>query len=593
MPPLKMGGIKNKTKLLQLTFAALLALLVLLALFSLVTNTNAVLQHPSPSHNTTTTTTSTTTTSKSSIHVHQHLQIAHSTCQDTFYPDLCVSTLATFPDLRQRTLPEIISGMVNSTVFEVRDSKQNCTRIRRKLQNLDPLDRRALEDCLQLLDDTVAQLKAAISDLSSNKSALQHYMDLQTLFSAAMTNQDTCLDGFAFSRRKYIREFIEGRLRKISHHVSNSLAMLKRVKKQQAAAGAVFQEEEGEFGTPVKSGAGFPTWLKKKDRALLQAPLNQTKVNLTVAKDGSGNFTTINDALQAAPNSSTTRFVIYIKAGAYYEYIEVESRKKMIMFLGDGIGKTVIKGNRSVGAGWTTFRSSTVAVVGDGFIARGITVENYAGPSQHQAVALRSGSDLSAFYQCSFIGYQDTLYVHSLRQFYRECDVYGTVDFIFGNAAVVFQLCNLYARRPNPNQQNLFTAQGREDPNQNTGISILNCKVAAAADLLPVLSSFRSYLGRPWREYSRTVYLLSNMESLIDPAGWLPWNGSFALSTLFYGEYKNRGPGSNTTARVKWPGYRVITNTTVASQFTVGNFIQGTAWLPNTGIPFYPNLTPS
>ena len=185
-------------------------------------------------------------------------------------------------------------------------------------------------------------------------------MDLQTLFSAAMTNQDTCLDGFAFSRRKYIREFIEGRLRKISHHVSNSLAMLKRVKKQQAAAGAVFPEEEGEFGTPVKSGDGFPTWLKKKDRALLQAPLNQTKVNLTVAKDGSGNFTTINDALQAAPNSSTTRFVIYIKAGAYFEYIEVERRKTMIMFMGDGIGKTVIKGNRSVGAGWTTFRSSTV-----------------------------------------------------------------------------------------------------------------------------------------------------------------------------------------------------------------------------------------
>lgn len=601
LPPLKMGGIKNKTKLLQLTLAPQLALLLLLlALFSLVTNTNAEIQHPSSSHtDTTTVTTRTTSTSKSSIHVHQHLQIAQSTCQDTFYPDLCVSTLATFPDLRQRTLPEIISRLVNSTVFEVRDSRQNCTRIRRKLQNLDPLDRRALEDCLELLDDTVAQLKAAISDLSSNKSALQHYMDLQTLFSGAMTNQDTCLDGFAFSSRKYIRKFIEGRLRKISHHVSNSLAMLKTVKKhqrskkQQAAEGAVFPEEEGEFGTPVKSGDGFPTWLKKKERALLQATVNQTKVNLIVAKDGSGNFTTINDALQAAPNSSTTRFVIYIKAGAYFEYIEVERKKTMIMFLGDGIGKTMIKGNRSVGAGWTTFRSSTVAVVGDGFIAKGITIENYSGPSQHQAVALRCGSDLSVFYQCSFVGYQDTLYVHSLRQFFRECDVYGTVDFIFGNAAVVFQLCNFYARRPDPNQQNIFTAQGREDPNQNTGISVLNCKVAAAADLLPVLSQFRSYLGRPWKEYSRTVYLLSNMESLINPAGWLPWNGSFALSTLYYGEYKNRGPGSNTTARVKWPGYRVITNTTEASQFTVGNFIQGTAWLPNTGIPFYPNLTPS
>ncbi|THF95365.1 hypothetical protein TEA_023960 [Camellia sinensis var. sinensis] len=231
------------------------------------------------------------------------------------------------------------------------------------------------------------------------------------------------------------------------------------------------------------------------------------------------------------------------------------------------------------------------AVVGDGFIAKGISFENYAGPSKHQAVALRSGADLSAFYLCSFVGYQDTLYVHSLRQFYRECDIYGTIDFIFGNAAVVFQNCNLYARKPMDNQRNIFTAQGREDPNQNTGISILNSKVAAASDLIPVQSSFRTYLGRPWKEYSRTVYLLSNIGDLVDPAGWLEWNGTFALSTLYYGEYKNRGPGSNTSARVTWPGYRVITNVTEATQFTVGNFIQGGEWLPSNNISYYLGLT--
>ncbi|KAL3517415.1 hypothetical protein ACH5RR_020004 [Cinchona calisaya] len=574
-------SIKRKTKLLlTFTVTPLLGVALLLAFFSL-TKTKDPQTSPiqKQQHN--------------NIHVHQHLQIAHSACQDTLYPELCVSTLATFPDLRQRTLPEIISGLVNSTVFEVRSSIQNCTRIRKKFQNLDPLDRRALDDCLELLDDTVAQLKTAVSDLSSNKSAFQHYMDLQTLFSGAMTNQYTCLDGFAFSEKKYIRKYIEGRLRKISHHVSNSLAMLKRIKNKKPKKAVFFSSSAEEYGTTMKKN-GFPTWLKRKERALLQAPLNQTKVDLIVAKDGSGNFTSINEALSVAPNSSTTRFVIYIKAGAYYEYIEVERKKTMIMFVGDGIGKTLIKGNRSVVDGWTTFRSSTVAVVGNGFIAKGITFENYAGPSKHQAVALRSGSDLSIFYQCSFVAYQDTLYVHSLRQFFRECDVYGTVDFIFGNAAVVFQNCSLYARKPNSNQQNIFIAQGREDPNQNTGISILNCKVAAAADLLPVLSSFKNYLGRPWKEYSRTVYLLSSMESLIDPAGWLPWDGDFALSTLYYGEYRNRGPGSNTTARVKWPGYRVITNTTEASQFTAGNFIQGFGWLPTaTGIPFYLNLTAS
>ncbi|KAK3005075.1 hypothetical protein RJ639_016381, partial [Escallonia herrerae] len=519
------------------------------------------------------------------LHFQQHIQVAHSTCEGTLYPELCVSTIATFPDLRSKTLPEIISASVNLTVGQVRESSSNCTFLRKKLPELEPRDKLALDDCLELFSETIAQLRTAISDLSSNKSATKNYDALQTLFSGAMTNQYTCLDGFAYSKTK-VRRRIEKSLRRISRHVSNSLAMLKKLnrKKSPKGEGEVFPE----YG---KVKGGFPTWLTRKDRRLLQVAGNATNYDLVVAKDGSGNFTTIGEAVAAAPNSSATRYVIYIKAGAYYENVEVVSKKTMLMFVGDGIGKTLVKGNRNVVDGWTTFRSATVAVVGNGFIAKGITFENYAGASKHQAVALRSGSDLSAFYQCSFVGYQDTLYVHTLRQFYRQCDVYGTIDFIFGNAAVVFQDCNLYARKPDANQKNIFTAQGREDPNQNTGISILNCKVAAGSELIPVQSSFKSYLGRPWKEYSRTVFMRSNIGDLIDPAGWLEWSGDFALSTLYYGEYMNRGPGSNTSARVTWPGYRVINNTTEALQFTVGNFIQGGEWLNTTGIPYYLGLT--
>lgn len=230
------------------------------------------------------------------------------------------------------------------------------------------------------------------------------------------------------------------------------------------------------------------------------------------------------------------------------------------------------------------------AVTADGFIARGIGFRNTAGPQNHQAVALRSGSDLSVFYRCGFQGYQDTLYVHSQRQFYRECYIYGTVDFIFGNAAVVLQNCMIYARRPMSGQKNTVTAQGRTDPNQNTGISIHNSRVMAAPDLVPVLGSVKSYLGRPWKEYSRTVYMQCYFESLVDPEGWLPWSGSFALDTLYYGEYRNFGPGSSTSGRVNWKGYRVIQSSTEASQFTVANFIAGRSWLPATGVPFTANL---
>ncbi|KAJ7011476.1 hypothetical protein NC653_001800 [Populus alba x Populus x berolinensis] len=112
------------------------------------------------------------------------------------------------------------------------------------------------------------------------------------------------------------------------------------------------------------------------------------------------------------------------------------------------------------------------SVAGKGFFARDIKFINTAGAEMHQAVAFRSGSDMSVLFRCAFDGFQDTLYAHSNRQFYRDCDITGTVDFMFGNAAVVFQNCNIQPRQPLPNQFNTITAQEKKDPNQNTGISI-------------------------------------------------------------------------------------------------------------------------
>ncbi|CAM8893235.1 unnamed protein product [Rhodiola kirilowii] len=534
---------------------------------------------------------STTKTKSSHIHhiIHDdHIRIA---CSGTLYPDLCVSTIATFPDMKCKSLPDIISSTINHTLAEVKkthsESRKYENRLIRNRQLLDPRDHRAIDDCVELLDQTVTELKTSFLDVLSKK----HIPDAQAFLSAAMTNQYTCLDGLADSKKQSIRNHFKGTLSNITRHVSNSLAMVSKLPgaenppSSSSSSNVVYAMRED----------GFPRWMNVKDRKLLQSTssggTNNVKYDVIVAKDGSGNFTTINEAVDIAPNSSSTRFVIYIKAGAYYEYVDVVKKKINIMFVGDGIGKTLIKGNRSVVDGWTTFRSSTLAVVGTGFIAKGITVENYAGGIKHQAVALRSGSDLSAFYNCSFIGYQDTLYVHSLRQFYRDCDIYGTVDFVFGNAAVVFQKCNLYARRPLDNQKNMFTAQGREDPFQTTGISIIESKIAPASDLIPVQSSFKSYLGRPWKEYSRTVIMRCNILDVIEPVGWHEWNGDFALSTLYYGEYLNRGAGANTTRRVTWPGFKVITNATEAAQFTAGQFIQGAEWLDAAGIPYYLNMT--
>lgn len=516
------------------------------------------------------------------LHVQSHLQAAAQHCDGTLYPDLCVSTLADIPNLTSKSLPHVIAAVINRTTKAVRSSVSNCSSYLHRHSYMDFRQRLALNDCLELLDQTLDDLHAAAAELTGGNCSA-HLSDLQTVLSAALTNQYTCLDGFAYVNGGGVRPSIENRFYHVSHLVSNSLAMVKKIPRRRRGREAF--EGYGEMA------GRFPTWVTRKDRRLLQAAANTTSPNLVVAKDGSGNFTTIGAAVAAAPNNSATRFVIYIKAGAYFENVDVAKNKQNLMFIGDGIGKTVVKASRNVVDGWTTFRSATVAVVGDGFLARGITIENSAGPSKHQAVALRVGADLSAFYRCSFVGYQDTLYVHSLRQFYRECDVYGTVDFIFGDAAVVLQNCSLYARKPDPNQKNIFTAQGREDPNQNTGISIQKCKVAAASDLIPVQSNFSTYLGRPWKQYSRTVFMQSLLESLIDPAGWLEWNGTFALNTLYYGEYMNRGPGSNTSGRVTWPGYRVITSAAEANNFTVASFIQGDQWLGATSIPFTAGLS--
>ena len=220
---------------------------------------------------------------------------------------------------------------------------------------------------------------------------------------------------------------------------------------------------------------------------------------------------------------------------------------------------------------------------GKGFLARDIRIENKAGEEKHQAVALRVNADFVALYKCSIIGYENTLYVHSFRQFYRECEIRGTIDFIFGNAAVVFQSCDIFSRMPVSGQFTVITAQSRNSPDEPTGISFQNCNILAEEDLS---SSVKSYLGRPWRMYSRTVYLLSYIDNFIDPAGWTQWSNddNQGLDTLYYGEYANEGPGSSIDDRVTWSGYHIMDFLDTLN-FTVFQFISGVEWLENSPIP--------
>ncbi|MBA0569777.1 hypothetical protein Golob_003486 [Gossypium lobatum] len=515
-----------------------------------------------------------------------HHAIVKSACSSTFYPDLCFSAVAAAAAKKVTRKKDVIRLSLNITASAV---EHNFYKIKKLLARKGLTQRgvTALHDCLETINETLDELHQAVEDLHGypyKKPLTQHADDLKTLISAAMTNQETCLDGFSHKNAdKEVRKALIDGEKYVEKMCSNALAMIKNMTDEDIANEMLIKrsnrklEEEG-------NGIGWPRWLSTGDRRRLRS--SSVIPNVVVVADGSGDYKTVSEAVAKAPVNSRKRYIIRIKAGVYRENVEIPSNKTNIMFIGDGRSRTVITGERNVVDGSTTFRSATVAVAGEGFLARDITFENTAGPSKHQAVALRVSADLTAFYQCNMIAYQDTLYVHSQRQFFVNCLITGTVDFIFGNAAAVFQNCDIRARRPHRGQKNMVTAQGRTDRNQNTGIVFQKCRIGATSDLQTVKNKFPTYLGRPWKEYSRTVILQSDISDVIQPAGWHDWNGSFALKTLFYGEYQNTGASAGTHARVKWDGHKVITNESEAQSYTAGEFISGGSWLYSTGFPF-------
>ncbi|KAG5620290.1 hypothetical protein H5410_005508 [Solanum commersonii] len=507
-------------------------------------------------------------------------------CNLTLYPDSCISSLSPYAAKGNALKPQDIYKMsVLVALNELSGASDNFLKSDTFKNINDPAAAKAIQSCHELLSLAFDHLNDTLS--IAETSLLDAFDDLKTWLSSAGTYQQTCIDSFEnVTSNSAIRKAAGQNLNNSTRYTSNSLALISSLENSITSLGAIGKRRRlMGYGDDDDE---YPSWLSSSnDRKLLQkSSETKIKVNVVVAKDGSGKYKSIKAALKAAPEKSKKRFVIYVKKGVYKENVRVEKTKWNIMIIGDGKDATIVSGNRNFIDGTPTFQSATFAVFGKGFVARDIGFVNTAGAAKHQAVALMSTADESVFYRCRMDAFQDTLYAHSNRQFYKECDIYGTVDFIFGNSAVVLQNCNILPRIPMSGQQNTITAQGKVDPNQNTGISIQNCSVMPWGNL----TGINTFLGRPWKNYSTTVFMESNLGDFIHPNGWMPWVGTTAPSTIFYAEYNNTGAGANTKNRVNWEGLKLGLTSKIASKFTVKPFIQGNKWLPAAGVPFVAGL---
>jgi pectinesterase len=287
---------------------------------------------------------------------------------------------------------------------------------------------------------------------------------------------------------------------------------------------------------------------------------------IVVAADGTGDFRRVQEAVDHVPEGNTRRIRIHIKPGIYREQIKIPQTKPFITFEGEDSARTILTYNLSAKTAGDTRLSYSVYIGGSGFRAENITFENSYGVGS-QAVAVYVNTDRVIFRRCRFLGWQDTLFAHGGRQYYKDCYIEGHVDFIFGNAAAVFEDCQIHSKG-----QGYITAQWRLRADEPNGFVFRHCRLTGENTGRGV------YLGRPWRPYARVVYLNCWMGAHIRPEGWDNWRDPQREKTAWFAEYHSTGPGANPQARVAWS--RQLTDEE-ARQFETRAFLRGSdGWDP-------------
>jgi pectinesterase len=269
---------------------------------------------------------------------------------------------------------------------------------------------------------------------------------------------------------------------------------------------------------------------------------------IIVAQDGSGKYKSVQDAIDAIPSGNTKPVTIFIKKGIYKEKIIVDARKNFINLIGEDKENTILTFNNHAGVksenGDTinTWGSASFFVYADDFRAENITFENNAGFAAGQAVALRVEGNRASFFNCRIIGFQDVLFLSGsgVKQFFKDCYIEGTTDFIFGAATAAFQNCHIHSKK------NSHVTAASTNSIIPFGFVFFNCKLTADSAINKVS------LGRPWNPAASVTYINCWLGNHILPEGWSNWKNPANEATARFSEYRSSGPGANISARVKW-----------------------------------------
>lgn len=301
------------------------------------------------------------------------------------------------------------------------------------------------------------------------------------------------------------------------------------------------------------------------------APITKAQKKIVVAHDGTADFTSIQDAFNSIPFHNKNHVTIYIKNGIYMEKLRLDSTKNFVAIIGEDKFNTILTYDDHTGKlspqGDTinTRTSWSCRIDADNFTAANITFQNDAGFTAGQAVALEADGDMAIFRNCRFIGNQDVLFTNSekSRQYYEDCYIEGTTDFIFGSSTAWFERCHIHSKK------NSHVTAASTPADHEFGYVFNDCTLTGDTTLHSVS------LGRPWRPHASVTYLHCFMGQHIKPEGWSNWNNTDNYKTTRYAEYKSYGPSSEPSTRVPWS--KQLTDNE-AKRYTLNNLFKD--WNP-------------